>query len=283
MQETIEYVFQDLRLAIQTYAVHLRTVQSDWFYLSHQHPMFELNIVIEGEQICHAGGEEIIMTTGDMVLLKPELRHAFQASGDKQMSYCSIHFNMDEPHMRQVLCSIRGNFHSAQSPLALALWPVIYPITGKNELTRWETLSFFFQLFGAIAKLIDEAPDDLFGEQKEYDGLAFRLANRLNRMVEERLTMPEEYDDVTGISDICREWGYSMAYVNRIFKKVFGASPRQYLSMLKLREARLLLLNRQLSMDDITLRLGYKDIAQFSKQFKRWTNISPMQYRQMNR
>lgn len=283
MQETIEYLFQDLRLSIQTYAVHLRTVEPDWFYLSHQHSMFELNIVIDGEQICHAGGGEINMTTGDMVLLKPEMIHEFQASGNKQMSYCSIHFNMDEPHMRQVLCSIREILHPAQSPLASALWPVICPITGKKELTRWETLSFFFQLFGAIAKLIDEAPDDLFGGQREYDGLAFRLANRLNRMVEERLTMPEEYDDVTGISDIVREWGYSMAYVNRSFKRTFGVSPRQYLSMLKLREARLLLLDRQLSMDDITLRLGYKDIAQFSKQFKRWTNISPMQFRQMYR
>jgi len=55
--------------------------------------------------------------------------------------------------------------------------------------------------------------------------------------------------------------------------------PRKYLSELKLHEAKVLIQQAHLSLTDIAERLGYSHLSHFSRQFKRWTGISPMEYR----
>lgn len=83
-----------------------------------------------------------------------------------------------------------------------------------------------------------------------------------------------------GIDDIAAELGISSSHCNRVFKQVFGQSPRAVLSQLVLHEAKLLLGNPKLSVQNIAVMLGYKDIAHFSRQFKRWSGMSPSRYRQ---
>jgi AraC-like DNA-binding protein len=61
---------------------------------------------------------------------------------------------------------------------------------------------------------------------------------------------------------------------------VYGQSPRVYLSEMVLHEAKVLLGNPKLSIQNIATMLGYKDIAHFSRQFKRWSGVSPTCYRQ---
>ena len=54
---------------------------------------------------------------------------------------------------------------------------------------------------------------------------------------------------------------------------------KKYLSDLKLSKAKLLLLKPKLSINDISLALGYQNMSSFSRQFKRWVGISPDNYR----
>ncbi|TXK85576.1 helix-turn-helix transcriptional regulator [Paenibacillus sp. N3.4] len=76
--------------------------------------------------------------------------------------------------------------------------------------------------------------------------------------------------------------GYSPTHCNRVFQKAYGISPRQYVSMIKLRKGKLLLMDPALSIEQIADQLGYRDLSQFSKQFKRWTTMSPTAYRHLS-
>ncbi|WP_397331337.1 helix-turn-helix domain-containing protein [Paenibacillus sp. JSM ZJ436] len=274
-----ELFLTDVDIAVRSYAAHSRIVEPGWLFQSHNHPMFELNMVLSGQQLCRADGKEYIMEPGDIVLLKPEVKHECEATGLLKVHYCCVHFDLDEPALRQALCSIHHTYHKAESPLAAALRPILVHLA-EAKPTKWEALPFIFQLLTALSRLLSNAPEGLLGSSQESGGLANRIAERLNGLLAER---HGDADDDYRISAIAEELGYSAAYCNRIFRKVFGMSPRQYLSKMKLREARLLLLNGELTIDAIAERLGYKDTSQFSKQFKRWTQISPSQYRQMFR
>ncbi|WP_420795073.1 helix-turn-helix domain-containing protein [Paenibacillus terrae] len=56
-------------------------------------------------------------------------------------------------------------------------------------------------------------------------------------------------------------------------------SPRTYLSGLKLQEAKILLQQPKTSLNEIANQLGYKNLSHFSRQFKRWTGLSPTEFR----
>jgi hypothetical protein len=53
------------------------------------------------------------------------------------------------------------------------------------------------------------------------------------------------------------------------------------MSEILLNEAKRLLTQADLSVDNIAMMLGYKTNAHFSRQFKRWTAMTPSEYRSL--
>ena len=81
------------------------------------------------------------------------------------------------------------------------------------------------------------------------------------------------------VQDIADALKMSTSQVNRIFQQVYGKAPRQYMSEILLSEANRLLRQTDLSIDHIAMILGYKTSAHFSRQFKRWTAMTPSECR----
>lgn len=65
----------------------------------------------------------------------------------------------------------------------------------------------------------------------------------------------------------------------RRFQKAVGLSPIQYTQQLRVERAKGLLESSMLSLEDITGRCGYENVSTFSKVFKRWTQVTPREYR----
>lgn len=277
----------DLRITFQTYAAHRRVAHPHWAYPEHEHPLFELNMVSRGVQQITVAGRRLQMKPGDIMLIQPNVKHESRAMGGEEMEYCCIHFDMDDPHFRQKLRLIREPLHQAGSPFAAAAGAVLKQIGGSGEMdgmnhrSRLDALRLSFELFSMFSRLLAQPPEGLFRDSAPLDGLAGRLAERLIKAVEEQPDADGSNLEAVSLGRIAKEFGYSPAYCSRVFKNVFGMSLRAYLSMFKLKQAKLLLLDRELSIEQVSLKLGYKDMMQFSKQFKRWMGVSPSQYRQM--
>jgi AraC-like DNA-binding protein len=75
-----------------------------------------------------------------------------------------------------------------------------------------------------------------------------------------------------------------MAYMSKPhfsaeFKKYFARPPVDYLIDIRMKHARYLLLDKNLSVAEISRRSGYEDVFHFSKQFKKRFGKSPSLYR----
>lgn len=66
----------------------------------------------------------------------------------------------------------------------------------------------------------------------------------------------------------------------RLFKEVYGQTPRQYLIARRLERASALLLSSNLSFHDICQEVGLKDSSSFGRLFKRSFGATPQLYRQ---
>lgn len=69
------------------------------------------------------------------------------------------------------------------------------------------------------------------------------------------------------------------AYFSSLFKQATGSSFKEYLNMVRIEESKRLLINTEYSIIDIALATGFDDQSYFSKVFKKYTGLTPKQYR----
>ncbi len=81
------------------------------------------------------------------------------------------------------------------------------------------------------------------------------------------------------VSAMARRTGLSQAHFSRVFHKITGQSPRDFLLQTRMTKARHLLTGTGLSINEIAERLGYADIFFFSRQFKEKVGLPPSAYR----
>jgi AraC family transcriptional regulator len=65
----------------------------------------------------------------------------------------------------------------------------------------------------------------------------------------------------------------------RLFKKLTGASPHAYLATLRVARAQALLAETDLSISEVSERVGYSSPSHFTKAFRQATGLAPRAYR----
>ena len=86
------------------------------------------------------------------------------------------------------------------------------------------------------------------------------------------------YINIT-IDEICEKVYLSNSYVISKFKEYYGVTPHQYLMDSKIKQATILLHDKNMNISEIALKLGFYDAYHFSKLFKKKTGLSPKKYR----
>jgi len=69
------------------------------------------------------------------------------------------------------------------------------------------------------------------------------------------------------------------SYLSQLFKREVGISLSEYIQRKRVEEAKVLLASSEFSLSDICARLNFYDQSYFSKIFKKYTNLTPKQYR----
>lgn len=80
-------------------------------------------------------------------------------------------------------------------------------------------------------------------------------------------------NDLTGIAHI------SKYYFLKLFKKHIGLTPYEYLINFRMNKAKELLRNSELSIAEISTRVGFLDESSFIKRFKETSGYTPLGYR----
>ena len=84
---------------------------------------------------------------------------------------------------------------------------------------------------------------------------------------------------VISVSTLTQILGISQAYLFKIFKNNFGISTKQYINEVRLKKAKKLLCDTELSITQISASVGFSDVLSFSKFFSKKVGLSPQNYR----
>ena len=89
----------------------------------------------------------------------------------------------------------------------------------------------------------------------------------------------QNYANNITLDYVANEVHLNPAYFSTLFKKEVGYSFKEYLNMIRIEESKRLLTNSSYSIVDIAIAVGFEDQSYFSKVFKKYTGITPKQYR----
>ena len=84
------------------------------------------------------------------------------------------------------------------------------------------------------------------------------------------------------VSDIVANYNYCHTHLSRLFKEEMNMSLLQYLTTVKMNNARDLLLYSTLSLEEIREALGYLSLSHFNNLFKKYYKMTPGKYRIMH-
>lgn len=90
----------------------------------------------------------------------------------------------------------------------------------------------------------------------------------------------ENYSKDISLDDVSHEVDISPYYFSKLFKEETGENFIDYLTNIRIRQAKILLRNKETSVKNICIDVGYSDPNYFSRIFKKCTGQTPTQYRE---
>ncbi|WP_246552861.1 AraC family transcriptional regulator [Paenibacillus tritici] len=287
-QSLSETIIPDVKTTLNLFGMHLRKVSAEWDYPQHAHPQYEFNYVLEGEQQLIVNNHSFLQRAGDLVLLRPGDTHSSRSGNGRPFTYFCIHFDIDDKLLISLLSRLNPVLFTSESHIAHRLGPVLSRLVeiaasepgGITMSQRMRLQAAVFDLFAQLWEVFSLEADISSPGTYEKIELAHQIRSRLQGLVYQQFKQELPGDSHYGIDDIASELGISASHCYRVFRQVFGISPRVYLSEQMLHEAKVLLDDHSLSVSQISGLLGYRDIAHFSRQFKRWSSQSPREYRE---
>lgn len=82
-----------------------------------------------------------------------------------------------------------------------------------------------------------------------------------------------------GIQETADKMGYSVSQLRKIFMKTRGVGPNKVFEECRMNRARELLEHGSMSVIDISLECGYRNQSSFSRAFKEYHQVSPLEFK----
>ena len=90
-------------------------------------------------------------------------------------------------------------------------------------------------------------------------------------------------EEISSLDELARLFYIDKSYLSRIFKEVTNFTVNEFINCQRIGKARLLLAETEKTMEEVAKELGYDSLAYFDRVFKKYTDMTPLQYRKMKK
>lgn len=241
----------------------------------HKHPFWELIYSQKGEGRHQIGGNVISLKSDELCLIAPEVLHDCKNVKDSENVKLYIGFSYRNSFYKDTLGDreyLMGNFlrmDGIKEKIRKLCDLFEKDETVMEDIIIRDIITMIAQVVQYISEekvleldIADIKKQNLVELVKEY------LGNNLCRTIK--------------LNELGNTFYLSSHYIGDTFKKITGMSIKQYHDRLRMRYAYQLLEETDLTVSEISIRLGYESIHYFSRRFKERYNLSPSHIRKNN-
>lgn len=274
----------DVESGLYIFGGHQHTVPGGWTFFPQKHQAFELMCILKGSQTTIIdGAEPKTYGPGSVMIIAPGTMHNNKnASEDEEMTYICFHFNFESLWLKSALISKIANevIHSG-TPLAKTSMETALEVIKYSKGDKWSKeqakLKIQICLLNYLYDLTERLADFSQVDQRPFTEKEAKVARKLGILIEADIESNEQGH--LSFGDICEQMDISSGYGHRTFKKVYGMTPLRFAEEKEYRKAKLLLGHMEHSIEDVAFMIGSNSISNFSKQFKKWSGMTPSEYR----
>jgi AraC-like DNA-binding protein len=100
-----------------------------------------------------------------------------------------------------------------------------------------------------------------------------------HRVIAAKIFIDENYHEPIHLEQISRQAFFSRFHFHRLFTKIYGKTPQEYLTLKRLQQAKILLQQEGISIKEICNDVGFESLASFSLLFRKRNGYAPQYYR----
>ena len=273
-----------LESSIRLFGGHMRTVAGGWKFFGQQHQSFELMCVVDGQQVTEMKHvPPVVYGPGEVLIISPGTWHVnANASQDAPMTYITCHFDMENLSLKsKIIGNIANSVYHADSffaQMAAKTAKDFVQVSADKSLTTEEQQLQLQIIFLKFLYAIVHNVKKFKKTELSYTEREAQLARSLATLMTDDLK--SDQPSLNSFEDNCQKLNISTGYGHRTFRKVYGITPLHYLDDRKYSKAKRLLVSPEYSIETISRMVGAQSLSNFSKQFKKWSGISPSKYQQ---
>ena len=257
---------------------------TDDFQTLHYHDRYEIGLCEEGEGVFLFEDGVSCISKGDVVFITPYKRHYSRSLSKDNPCLCSFVY-VDVKSMEGLMSFVcHDNAEHILENADKYILPIICPSNNPKEaetlrklvesckscnkeltaLTSLRLALFILETYNSFTNLTaPEVP------RQNIDSEVSAVAEYLSI----------NYDKNNNIDDLLKICNFSESQLRRRFVKVYGIPPIAYKNRLRCKVAANLLEKTQMSIAEISSYVGYSDISDFYRAFKKNYGCAPTAYR----
>lgn len=257
---------------------------------THKHNFFEIVYVYAGKCDQNIGLERLHFRQGDFIFIAPGVFHNIEVFDDETVVFNILlrkatFYQMFTPLMKQN--DIISEFFSEGLYNSQHITYLIFH-TDADEAVN--VPQYMIQLYQE--HLFHDACSDqiMIGMMTMLIGMITRhylsdMESSLTRNTREAsdhflvLNYIQTNLNTVTLADVAQHFGFSLSYCSRLIKDSTGLGFNEWKNALRMRRAERMLLNTNKTVSSISEELGYMNPETFIRSFKKFTKMTPAQYR----
>lgn len=246
-------------------AFSLLKTSYDYYTEGSNQEFYEIRYVLDGEGYLKYNGRSYLLKKGDGCLIDCRQKYYYQTSSYNWISTC-LHFNGAPafPLVQAYLQSGNVKFTDAMFSNFEPLQAHILQCTRKvSSYMEYEVSCTFCMLLTNL--LIAHSKTRSTSEVIEKI-VSYIQANYMKNLTADELS---------------HHFGISRTHMTRCFKEYTGFAPHEYITQLRIYNAKYLLKATNLSIEDISHQTGFSDSVYFIQVFKKMEGTTPSKFRKM--
>lgn len=259
---------------------------TSWTMEPNRHEFYEMVYIKKGNAVFEIAGKEVDIGPNNILIIKPRQPHKFTVKSKSGCEFVVFNFKFENRLNKEVAEVSYEDFLNFLN--GRETWPFItLKVNAKNDIitlldrilieknnndigSEFMNYLLMLELFVLISRAL----------KAEWENSIKGKSHKLGEVIQAAINfINNNYERDISLGDISKYVFLSQSYFARAFKEAIGISPINYLIKTRVERAKELLTETNRKVADIAVSVGFSNQQRFNEIFKKYTGMTPLQYR----